>query len=77
MLVSHAEFMCIDVQYDSHTLPEDTAVGHTVLTIKATDADEPDSGSSLINFNISGDDDGVFTVETDSKGTGYVVIAKV
>uniref|UniRef100_A0A3Q1GEG2 Cadherin 17, LI cadherin (liver-intestine) n=1 Tax=Acanthochromis polyacanthus TaxID=80966 RepID=A0A3Q1GEG2_9TELE len=63
--------------YDSETLPENTDVGHTVLTIKATDADDPDSGSSSIEFHISaGDDDGVFAVETDGKGVGYVVIAK-
>ncbi|XP_062278507.1 cadherin-17 [Scomber scombrus] len=62
--------------YGSLTLQEDTAVGHTVLTIKATDADDPDSGSSFINFQIRGDNDDVFTVETDGKGVGHVVIAK-
>uniref|UniRef100_A0AAQ5WWS3 Cadherin domain-containing protein n=1 Tax=Amphiprion ocellaris TaxID=80972 RepID=A0AAQ5WWS3_AMPOC len=63
--------------YGSYTLAEDTPVGHTVLTINATDADDPDSGSSIIEFHISaGDDDKVFTVETDGKGIGHVVIAK-
>ncbi|XP_029307808.1 cadherin-17 [Cottoperca gobio] len=63
--------------YGSHTLAEDIPVGHTVLTIRATDADDPDSGSSLIEFHITaGNDDGVFTVETDNKGVGHVVVAK-
>ncbi|XP_070691301.1 cadherin-17 [Pempheris klunzingeri] len=63
--------------YGSHTLEEDTPLGHTVLTIRATDADDADSGSSIIEFHISaGDDDGVFTVETDGKGVGQLVIAR-
>lgn len=63
--------------YGSHTLSEDTEVGHTVLNISATDADDPDSGSSLIQFHISaGDDDKIFTVITDGKGVGHLVIAK-
>ncbi|XP_049902789.1 cadherin-17 [Epinephelus moara] len=63
--------------YGNHTLAEDTAVGHTVLTIRATDADDPDSGSSLIEFHITaGDDDEVFAVETDGKGVGHLVVAK-
>lgn len=68
----------ICVQYGSHTLAEDTPVGHTVLTIRATDADEADSGSSFIHFNISaGNDNELFAVETDGSGVGHVVIAKV
>lgn len=78
MLISHAVSVCVGVQYGSHTLQEDTPVGHTVLTIKATDADDPESGSSFINFLISaGNDDDVFAVETDGKGVGQLVIAKV
>lgn len=70
--------MCVCVQYGSLTLAEDTAVGHTVLTIKATDEDDPESGSSFIEFHISaGNDDDLFTVETDGKGVGHVVVAKV
>jgi len=70
--------VCVDVQYGSHNLSEDSPVGHTVLTITATDADDPDSGSSLIEFHISaGNDDEVFTVETDGAGVGHLVIAKV
>ncbi|XP_056902226.1 cadherin-17 [Takifugu flavidus] len=63
--------------YGSHTVAEDAPVGHTLLTITATDNDEPDSGSSTIYFNISsGNDDGFFTVETNGSGVGHVVIAK-
>ncbi|XP_037310909.2 cadherin-17 [Pungitius pungitius] len=63
--------------YGGHTLAEDTPVGHTVATIRATDADDPDSGSSLIEFQITaGDDEGIFTVETDGKGVGHVVVVR-
>ncbi|XP_054904062.1 cadherin-17 [Poeciliopsis prolifica] len=63
--------------YGNHSLSEDAEVGSTVLTITATDADEPDTGSSYIRFDISSGNDGdVFQVETDGKGVGYVVIAK-
>ncbi|KAM3613653.1 uncharacterized protein V6R79_002931 [Siganus canaliculatus] len=63
--------------YGSHNLSEDTPVGYTVATIKATDDDDPDSGSSLIEFEISsGNDDGFFAVESDGTGTGYLVVAK-
>ncbi|KAG7476020.1 cadherin-17 [Solea senegalensis] len=66
-----------ETDYGSHTLAEDTPVGHTVVTIRATDADDPDSGSSLIEYHISaGDDDEVFAVETDGKGVGHLIIAK-
>ncbi|XP_077577144.1 LOW QUALITY PROTEIN: cadherin-17 [Stigmatopora nigra] len=63
--------------YGSYTLSEDADVGHTVLSISASDDDDPDSGSSFIEFHISaGNDDGVFNVETDGSGIGHVVIAK-
>ncbi|XP_071772931.1 cadherin-17 [Centroberyx gerrardi] len=63
--------------YGSHTLAEDTPVGHTVLTLKATDADDPGSGSSLIEFHISaGNDDKVFAIETDGNGEGRLVVVK-
>lgn len=66
------------MQYGNQTLAEDTPVEHTVLTIRATDADDPDSGSSRIEFHISaGNDDGVFAVQTDGSGVGHLVIAKV
>uniref|UniRef100_A0A3Q0RWA7 Cadherin 17, LI cadherin (liver-intestine) n=1 Tax=Amphilophus citrinellus TaxID=61819 RepID=A0A3Q0RWA7_AMPCI len=60
--------------YGNATLAEDTPLGHTVLTIKATDNDDPDTGSSMIEFTITGGD--VFAVETDGKGVGHVVLAK-
>lgn len=70
--------LCICAQYGTQNLTEDTAVGHTIVTISATDADDPDSGSSKIEFHISsGNDDEVFRVETDGQGVGHVVIAKV
>lgn len=70
--------VCVCEQYGSFTLAEDTPVGHTVLNISATDADDPDSGSSFIEFHISaGNEDDFFSVETDGKGKGHVVIAKV
>ncbi|XP_061572767.1 cadherin-17 [Cololabis saira] len=63
--------------YGSQTLAEDTPVGHTVVTIKATDGDEPGSGVSIIEFHISaGDDDERFIVETDGNGVGHLVVAK-
>ncbi|KAM4735247.1 cadherin-17 [Anableps anableps] len=65
------------IYYGNHSLTEDAEVGSTVLTIKALDADEPNTGSSYIMFNISkGNEGDVFTVETDGQGVGYVVIAK-
>lgn len=63
--------------YGTYTLAEDIPVGHTVVTIKASDDDDPDSGSSRIEFQISeGDDDNIFTVETDGNGVGHLVIVK-
>ncbi|XP_035527563.1 cadherin-17 [Morone saxatilis] len=63
--------------YGNYTLEEDTPIGHTVLTIRASDADDPDSGSSFIEFHITaGNDDDLFAVETDGKGVGQVVIAR-
>lgn len=53
-------------------------MGHTVLTLKATDADDPGSGSSRIEFHISaGNDDEVFAIETDGDGEGRLVVVKV
>lgn len=53
-------------------------MGHTLLTIRATDNDEPDSGSSSIDFHISaGNEDRHFMVETNGTGVGHVVVAKV
>lgn len=66
------------VKYGNSTLAEDTPVGHTLLTIRATDADDPGSGSSLIQFLITaGNENEVFRVESDDTGVGHVVLAKV
>uniref|UniRef100_A0A673B2G8 Cadherin domain-containing protein n=1 Tax=Sphaeramia orbicularis TaxID=375764 RepID=A0A673B2G8_9TELE len=63
--------------YGSHSLAEDAPVGHTLVSVRATDADDPGSGSSRIEFHISeGNDDEVFAVETDGDGVGKLVIAK-
>ncbi|XP_029360941.1 cadherin-17 [Echeneis naucrates] len=63
--------------YGNYTLAEDTPVGHTVTTISATDADDPDSGSAFIEFHISAGNNGdVFAVETDGNGVGQLVIAR-
>ncbi|KAJ8004939.1 hypothetical protein DPEC_G00141490 [Dallia pectoralis] len=63
--------------YGRHSLSEDTAVGHTLLTVKATDADDPGTGSSRIEFHITaGNQDDVFVMETDGNGEGRLVVAK-
>ncbi|XP_047638807.1 LOW QUALITY PROTEIN: cadherin-17 [Phacochoerus africanus] len=62
--------------YGNLTLPEDTAVGSIILTIQATDADEPHTGSSKILYRImQGDSDGRLEVETDPQtNAGYVKV---
>lgn len=64
--------------YGNLTLSEDTAVGSTILTIQATDADEPFTGSSKILYRITqGDDEGCLRVDTDPQtNAGYVIIKK-
>ncbi|XP_057591797.1 cadherin-17 isoform X2 [Hippopotamus amphibius kiboko] len=64
--------------YGNLTLPEDTAVGSVILTIQATDADEPLTGSSKILYRITqGDSEGRLEIETDPEtNTGYVKIKK-
>lgn len=64
--------------YGNLTLPEDTAVGSIILTIQATDADEPHTGSSKILYRIiQGDSDGRLEVETDLQtNAGYVKVKK-
>uniref|UniRef100_A0A8C6ZZL5 Cadherin-17 n=1 Tax=Neovison vison TaxID=452646 RepID=A0A8C6ZZL5_NEOVI len=64
--------------YGILTLAEDTAVGSTILTIQATDADEPFTGSSKILYRITqGDSDGRLGVDTDPQtNAGYVIIKK-
>ncbi|XP_004679786.1 PREDICTED: cadherin-17 [Condylura cristata] len=64
--------------YGNLTLAEDTAVGSTILTIQATDEDEPFTGSSNIVYRIiEGDSGGRLDVETDPQtNAGYVIIKK-
>uniref|UniRef100_A0A2K5LWD6 Cadherin-17 n=1 Tax=Cercocebus atys TaxID=9531 RepID=A0A2K5LWD6_CERAT len=64
--------------YGNLTLAEDTNVGSTILTIQATDADEPFTGSSKILYHvIKGDSEGRLGVDTDPHtNTGYVIIKK-
>lgn len=66
-------------QYGNMTLPEDTAVGSTILVIQATDADEPFTGSSKILYKVvQGDPEGRLEVITDPQtNAGYVKIKKV
>nr|XP_048276187.1 cadherin-17 [Myodes glareolus] len=62
--------------YGDVTLPEDTAIGSTILVIEATDADEPFTGSSKILYKIiKGDPEGRLEVITDPKtNAGYVTV---
>ncbi|KAJ8781387.1 hypothetical protein J1605_007827, partial [Eschrichtius robustus] len=64
--------------YGNLTLPEDTAIGTVILTIQATDADEPHTGSSKILYRITqGDSEGRLEIETDPEtNTGYVKVKK-
>lgn len=61
------------------TLPEDTAIGSTILVIEATDEDEPFTGSSKILYKIvEGDPEGRLEVITDPQtNAGYVTIKQV
>ncbi|ELV14187.1 Cadherin-17 [Tupaia chinensis] len=64
--------------YGNLTLAEDTKVGTTILTIQATDGDEPFTGSSKILYRITeGDSEGRLGVDTDPQtNTGYVIVKK-
>ncbi|KAM4864747.1 cadherin-17 [Thomomys bottae] len=64
--------------YGELTLPEDTAVGSTILTIQATDADEPNTGSSRILYRITqGDSEGRLRIDTNPQtNAGYVTVQK-
>ncbi|XP_004641382.1 cadherin-17 [Octodon degus] len=64
--------------YGNLSLPEDTAVGSQILTILATDADEPFTGSSKILYRITqGDKEGRLGIDTDLRtNAGYVTIKK-
>ncbi|XP_077023329.1 cadherin-17 isoform X2 [Tamandua tetradactyla] len=64
--------------YGNLTIPEDTKVGSIILTIQATDADEPFTGSSKILYSIiQGDDEGRLMIDTDPQtNAGYVKVKK-
>ncbi|XP_058554559.1 cadherin-17 isoform X2 [Neofelis nebulosa] len=84
----HVEINVIDINdqipifeksdYGNLTLAEDTAVGSTILTIRATDTDEPFTGSSKILYRIiQGDSEGRLGIDTDPQtNAGYVIIKK-
>ncbi|KAM6216097.1 cadherin-17 [Rhynchocyon petersi] len=65
--------------YGELTLAEDTRIGTTILTIQATDADEPFTGSSKILYRITeGDREGCLEIDTDPHtNAGYVKIKKL
>ncbi|XP_036597290.1 cadherin-17 [Trichosurus vulpecula] len=64
--------------YGNLTIEENIAIGTTILTIQATDGDEPFTGSSKILYNIiQGDPDRQLVIDTDPlTNAGYVKINK-
>ncbi|MCI4391369.1 hypothetical protein PGIGA_G00133450 [Pangasianodon gigas] len=64
--------------YGTYSVPELAKVGDTLLTVKATDADDPGTGSSKVEYHITaGDPDNVFAIEVDdATGEGRVYIAR-
>lgn len=64
--------------YGNLTLSEDAVIGSVILTIQATDDDEPFTGSSKILYRIiQGDNEGRLGIETDPQtNAGYVMIKK-
>ncbi|XP_062841779.1 cadherin-17 [Trichomycterus rosablanca] len=64
--------------YGKHSIPELAELGTTLLTINATDADDPGTGSSKIVYQIAeGDPNGVFAIEVDdATGEGRVYVAQ-
>ncbi|XP_053414975.1 cadherin-17 isoform X1 [Nycticebus coucang] len=64
--------------YGNLTIPEDTNIGSTILTIQATDNDEPLTGSSKILYRITeGDNEGRLGVDTDPHtNAGYVIVKR-
>ncbi|KAL0171987.1 hypothetical protein M9458_032298, partial [Cirrhinus mrigala] len=59
-------------------VPELAEVGTTLLTIKATDADDPGTGSSKVEYHIvDGDPHDLLAIEVDeATGEGRVYIAQ-
>ncbi|XP_039934013.1 cadherin-17 [Hirundo rustica] len=64
--------------YGSVTLAENIPIGTVLLEIQATDGDEPDTGSSLIIYQVEkGDPNNTFIIETDSEtNRGFIKINK-
>ncbi|XP_062395355.1 cadherin-17 [Sardina pilchardus] len=64
--------------YGKLPVPENAEPGTKLLTVKATDADDPGTGSSKVEYTIAGGDpDGVFTIQLDeATGEGTLTIAK-
>ncbi|XP_059423900.1 cadherin-17-like [Carassius carassius] len=64
--------------YGTHSAPELAEVGTTLLTIKATDADDPGTGSSRVEYHITaGDPHNLLAIEVDEDtGEGRVYIAR-
>lgn len=67
------------LQYGTHSFPELAEVGTTLLTIKATDADDPGTGSSKVEYHIvDGDPHNLLAIKDDeATGEGRVYIARV
>lgn len=78
-MVCHVSLTPLSLQYDSVTLAENIPIGTVILEIQATDGDEPDTGSSLILYQVKeGDPNNTFIIETDSEtNRGFVKINKV
>uniref|UniRef100_A0A671MUT1 Cadherin-17-like n=1 Tax=Sinocyclocheilus anshuiensis TaxID=1608454 RepID=A0A671MUT1_9TELE len=64
--------------YGTHSVPELAEVGTTLLSIKATDADDPGTGSSRVEYHITaGDPHNLLATEVDEDtGEGRVYIAR-
>ncbi|KAI2655212.1 Cadherin-17 [Labeo rohita] len=64
--------------YGTHSVPELAEVGTTLLTIKATDADDPGTGSSKVEYHIvDGDPHNLLAIKDDeATGEGRVYIAR-
>ncbi|KAL2083939.1 hypothetical protein ACEWY4_019457 [Coilia grayii] len=64
--------------YGQVSVAENRKPGSMLLTIKASDADDPGTGSSKVLYHIaSGDPDGVFSLQADeTTGEGKLYVAK-
>ncbi|XP_052003519.1 cadherin-17-like [Xyrauchen texanus] len=64
--------------YGIYSVPELADIGTSLLTIKATDEDDPGTGSSKVEYHITGGDpQNLFAIEVDeATGEGRVYIAQ-